>query len=221
MDDMTQYSIILADDHVLMREGIRNLIEETDYLKVIAETGDGTDLLKLLKKKTPDMVILDISMPGLRGIEAAREIHSRYPHIGILILSMHKKQEFLTMALEAGASGYVLKEDTSKELLHAIEQVRRGRTYLSAKLVSLYSTDIISICRGDHKTPSDPLTHREREILKLIADGNTDRQISEMLFISFRTVQRHRFNIRDKLKLKTTADLVKYAISHGYISSEQ
>ncbi len=218
---MNPYKIILADDHALMREGIRNLIEDVDYLKVIDETGDGTDLLKLLKKKTPDMVILDISMPGIRGIEAAREIHSRYPQVGILILSMHKKQEFLTMALEAGASGYVLKEDTSEELLHAIDQVRNGRTYLSAKLVALYSTDIISICRGNHKTTSDPLTHREREILKLIAEGHTDRQISEMLYISFRTVQRHRFNIRQKLNLKSTADLVKYAISHGYTSGEQ
>lgn len=217
---MGQYKIILADDHVLMREGIRNLIDNVDDLKVIAETGDGTELLNLLKKKLPDMVILDISMPGLRGIEAAREIHSSYPDVSILILSMHKRQEFLSMALEAGASGYVLKEDTSEELLHAIDQVRHGRTYLSAKLAALYSNDIISICRGNHKQPADPLTHREREILKLIAEGHTDREVSEMLFISFRTVQRHRYNIREKLNLKNTAELVKFAIARGYIGSE-
>ena len=217
---MGQYNIILADDHVLMREGIRNLIDNEKDLKVIAETGDGTELLNLLKKQSPDMVILDISMPGLRGIEAAREIHSSYPNVRILILSMHKRQEFLSMALEAGANGYVLKEDTSEELLHAIDQVRNGRTYLSAKLAALYSTDIISICRGNVKSQADPLTHREREILKLIAEGHTDRQISAMLFISFRTVQRHRFNIREKLNLKSTADLVKFAIARGYISSE-
>lgn len=217
---MSMYKIILADDHALMREGIRNLIDQADDLKVIAETGDGTELLNLLKRTTPDMVILDISMPGLRGIEAAREIHCLYPKVDILILSMHKRQEFLSMALEAGASGYVLKEDTGEELLHAIDQVRHGRTYLSAKLASLYSNDIISICRGNHKQHADPLTHREREILKLIAEGHTDRQVSEMLFISFRTVQRHRFNIREKLNLKSTADLVKYAIARGYVSSE-
>ena len=217
---MSMYKIILADDHALMREGIRNLIDQADDLKVIAETGDGTELLNLLKRTTPDMVILDISMPGLRGIEAAREIHCLYPKVDILILSMHKRQEFLSMALEAGASGYVLKEDTGEELLHAIDQVRHGRTYLSAKLASLYSNDIISICRGNHKQHADPLTHREREIIKLIAEGHTDRQVSEMLFISFRTVQRHRFNIREKLNLKSTADLVKYAIARGYVSSE-
>ena len=217
---MSMYKIILADDHALMREGIRNLIDQADDLKVIAETGDGTELLNLLKRMTPDMVILDISMPGVRGIEAAREIHCLYPKVNILILSMHKRQEFLSMALEAGASGYVLKEDTGEELLHAIDQVRHGRTYLSAKLASLYSNDIISICRGNHKQHADPLTHREREIIKLIAEGHTDRQVSEMLFISFRTVQRHRFNIREKLNLKSTADLVKYAIARGYVSSE-
>jgi len=217
---MSMYKIILADDHALMREGIRNLIDQADGLQVIAETGDGTELLNLLKRMTPDMVILDISMPGMRGIEAAREIHCLYPKVNILILSMHKRQEFLSMALAAGASGYVLKEDTGEELLHAIDQVRHGRTYLSAKLASLYSNDIISICRGNHKQHADPLTHREREIIKLIAEGHTDRQVSEMLFISFRTVQRHRFNIREKLNLKSTADLVKYAIARGYVSSE-
>lgn len=217
---MNSYQIILADDHVLMREGIRNLIDNVDDLTVIAETGDGTELMNLLKKNSPDMVILDISMPGLRGIEAAGEIRSLYPKVSVLILSMHKRQEFLSMALAAGASGYVLKEDSSEELLHAISQVRHGRTYLSAKLAALYSNDIIGICRGNHKHPSDPLTHREREILKLIAEGHTDRQISDMLFISFRTVQRHRFNIREKLNLKSTADLVKYAIARGYISGE-
>jgi len=217
---MNSYQIILADDHVLMREGIRNLIDNVDDLTVIAETGDGTELMNLLKKNSPDMVILDISMPGLRGIEAAGEIRSLYPKVSVLILSMHKRQEFLSMALAAGASGYVLKEDSSEELLNAISQVRHGRTYLSAKLAALYSNDIIGICRGNHKHPSDPLTHREREILKLIAEGHTDRQISDMLFISFRTVQRHRFNIREKLNLKSTADLVKYAIARGYISGE-
>jgi DNA-binding NarL/FixJ family response regulator len=217
---MNSYQIILADDHVLMREGIRNLIDNVDDLTVIAETGDGTELMNLLKKNSPDMVILDISMPGLRGIEAAGEIRSLYPKVSVLILSMHKRQEFLSMALAAGASGYVLKEDSSEELLNAISQVRHGRTYLSAKLAAIYSNDIIGICRGNHKHPSDPLTHREREILKLIAEGHTDRQISDMLFISFRTVQRHRFNIREKLNLKSTADLVKYAIARGYVSGE-
>lgn len=215
---MNEYTIVLADDHVLLREGIRNMIETVKGLKVIGEVGDGNALLRLLKTITPDMVVLDISMPGLRGIEAAREIDIQYPSIAILILSMHKNQEFLAMALEAGADGYLLKEDTSEELLRSIEQIRNGRTFLSTKMAEQFPTDIISICRGHYRKKNQPdiLTHRERQVLKLIAEGHTDKQISELLFISFRTVQRHRFNIREKLNLKHTADLVRYAMSHGY-----
>ncbi len=213
---MKDYSIILADDHALMRQGIRNIIEAVPGLKVIGEAGDGHELLKIIKTTPPDMVILDISMPGLRGIEAAREIRNRYPDVCILMLSMHKSQEFLAMALEAGANGYLLKEDTGDELLHAITRLRAGQTFLSRTLTKILSTDIIAICRGNLAARADPLTARERQILKLIAEGNTDRQIGELLFISLRTVQRHRFNIRNKLNLKHTADLVKYAIARGY-----
>jgi len=223
MTQTNDYTIFLADDHILMREGVRNLIQGVKGLKVIGETGDGAELMRLLKKKLPHMVILDISMPGLRGIEAAREIRSHYPEVNILILSMHKNQEFLAMALEAGVDGYILKEDTSEELLRAISLIRNGRTYLSAKMAELFSADLIGICRGNskNKNHSDILTHRERQVLKLIAEGHTDKQISELLFISFRTVQRHRFNIREKLQLKHTADLVRYAMAHGYINHEE
>ena len=213
---MRDYTIILADDHALMRQGIRSIIEAVPGHRVIGETGDGHQLLGMLKKTVPDMVILDISMPGLRGIEAAREIKMRWPDIRILMLSMHKSEEFLSMALEAGADGYLLKEDTGDELLHAIEQLRAGRTFLSGTLAKNLSTDIIAICRGSRTKRSDPLTERERQVLKLIAEGHTDRRIGELLFISLRTVQRHRYNIRSKLNFKHTADLVKYAIARGY-----
>ena len=123
---MKTYTIIIADDHAMMRDGIRRMIEAEDGLRVIGEVGDGLSLLKLLKKKPPDMVILDISMPGLRGIEAAREIHQLYPEIRLLMLSMHRHEEFLSMSLEAGASGYLLKEDSSEELLRAIHGIRKG-----------------------------------------------------------------------------------------------
>ena len=213
---MSEYTIILADDHAMMREGIRNIIEAVPGLKVIGEAGDGYQLLKMLKKTVPDMVILDISMPGMRGIEAAREISARNPDVRILMLSMHKNQEFLAMALEAGARGYLLKEDTGDELLHAIARIRAGRTFLSTTLAKHLSKDIIAICRGNHESRVDPLTARERQVLKLIAEGHTDRRIGELLFISQRTVQRHRYNIRNKLNFKHTADLVKYAIARGY-----
>jgi DNA-binding NarL/FixJ family response regulator len=216
---MTEYTIVLADDHTLMREGIRTMIQAVDGFKVIGEAGDGHQLLNLLKKSQPNLVILDISMPGLRGIEAAREIHTTYPQVGILMLSMHKSEELLAQALEAGASGYLVKDETSHELMEAIRQIRNGRTFLSPTLAKHLSTDIISICRGDQCKAADPLTHRERQVLQLIAEGHTDRQIGEMLYISPRTVQRHRYNLRAKLDIKTTADLVKYAIAKGYTSS--
>ena len=216
---MKNYTIILADDHALMREGIRSLINKVEGLAVSGETGDGLELLKLLKQNSPDMVILDISMPGLRGIEAAREINALYPDIDILILSMHKSEEFLSMALAAGAKGYLLKEDSGDELLQAIEQIKKGKTYLSRALASAFPNAIIAICRGNHKTAPDPLTPRERQVLQLIAEGNTDRQIADRLCISIRTVHRHHANIRAKLDLKGTADLVRYAIGQGYTAS--
>ena len=217
---MSDYTIILADDHTLMRQGIRSLIESVKGFKVVGETGDGLSLLKLLNKTPPDMVILDISMPGMRGIEAAREILSRHPHVHVLMLSMHKREEFLSMALSAGARGYLLKEDSGDELIEAINEIRHGRTYLSKKLAESFSSAIISICRGDQSPSPDPLTPRERQVLKLIAEGHIDRQISEKLCISVRTVHRHHANIRSKLNLKHTAELVRYAISRGYVNGQ-
>ena len=217
---MNEYSIILADDHAMMREGIRQLIDAVDGITVIGETGDGLNLLKLIKRKPPDMVILDVSMPGLRGIEATREILSLYPDINVLILSMHKREEFLSLALAAGAKGYLLKEDSGNELLQAIDQIRKGQTYLSKKLANEFPSAIISICRGDHQPKAESLTHRERQVLQLIAEGNTDRQISDRLCISVRTAHRHHANIRAKLNLKRTADLVRYAIAQGYIINQ-
>jgi DNA-binding NarL/FixJ family response regulator len=218
---MKDYRIILADDHTMMREGIKNLIDAVEGITVIGEVGDGLQLIKMLKKSVPDMVILDISMPGLRGIEAAREIHSLYPDVHMLMLSMHKSEEFLSMSLEAGAKGYLLKEDSGDELLQAIDQIRKGKTYLSIKLASEFPSAIISICQGDFKAAPDPLTPRERQVLQMIAEGNTDRQISDQLCISVRTVHRHHANIRSKLNLKRTADLVRYAIAQGYITSQR
>jgi DNA-binding NarL/FixJ family response regulator len=216
---MDKYRIVLADDHVLMRDGIKQLIGTVAGLEVIGEAGDGVVLLNLLKKLKPHLVVLDIAMPGMRGIEAAREIRSLYPEIDILFLSMHKSREFLSLALAAGAKGYLLKEDSATELISAIREIRSGRTYLSARLIEQFPTEILGICRGNFKVTADPLTQREREVLTLIAEGNTDRQISNLLYISHKTVQRHRYNIRQKLNIKRTADLVKYAIVHGYISA--
>jgi len=214
---MKTYRVVLADDHVLMRDGIRQLLSEIPWIEVVGEVGDGIALVQLLKKIQPDMVILDIAMPGMRGIEAAGEIRSLYPDIDILFLSMHKNREFLAQALATEARGYLLKEDSGKELVTAIEAIRDGRLYLSAKLVQEFPTEILSICRTDRKELPHNLTRRERQVLTLIAEGKTDRQIGRLLFISLKTAQRHRYNIRHKLNLKSTAELVKYAIDNGYL----
>lgn len=215
---MTAYRIILADDHVMLREGIKKIINETKGLKVVAEASDGLELIKMVQQHIADMVILDISMPRLRGIEAAQEIKKSYPEVKTLFLSMYKTKEYLHLALSAGAKGYVLKEDTGSELIHAIDAIRKGKTYLSPLILKDLSDDLIGICRGSSQLDRDPLTPRERQIVKLIAEGKTSKEIAGLLFISIHTVNNHRKNIKSKLKIRKNADLVKYAIEQGYIS---
>ena len=215
---MGTYRIILADDHAMFRQGLKRILEERTDLKVIGEVDCGLKLLELLKKSAPDLVILDISMPNLRGIEATHEIKTICPEARILILTMHKEKEYLYQAISAGAEGYLLKEDADTELFSAIGTIRQGRTYISPTLSEKSKEDWIEITRGKKKLPTDdPLTVREREVLKLIAEGKSSKEIADLLFISVRTVDRHRANIMDKLKVKKTADLVKYAIQKNYI----
>ena len=199
---MDQYLILLADDHVLVRQGLVGLIKGEAGLEVIGEAGDGLELLALLKSLTPELVILDISMPNLRGIDAIVAIRLKYPGVKILVLTMHK--EFLHQAMSAGADGYLLKEDADRDLFYAIENIRRGRVYLSPRLAA-------------HLPAGELLSTREIEVLKLIAVGKTNRESADSLFISVRTVESHRAAILAKLNLKNTADLVKYAINQGYI----
>jgi len=201
-----------------LRKGVRKIIEESGDMTVVGEAGDGLELLNLLKKETPDLVILDISMPNLRGIEATTEIKQSYPEVDVLILSMHKRKEYLYHSLDAGAKGYLLKDDTDVELLSAIKKIRGGGVYLSSILSDELTSDFIKIASGTAKLTQDNLTMRERQVLKLVAEGKTSEEIANLLFISSRTVQNHRANIMKKLNLSSTADLVKYAIRLGYTS---
>jgi len=211
------YRIVLAEDHILVREGIKKIIEDVADLKVVGEVGDGLELLEFLKKLPVNMVILDISMPNLPGIEATKEIRKSYPEVKVLILTMHKKREYLNDALAAGVDGYLLKEDAAKELLSAIQRIRQGEIYvsplLSAELATLYAQT-----RGRLPAASseETLTPREIEIIKLIAEGKSSKEIAVLLFLSFRTIQNHRTKIMRKLNLKKNTDLVKYAIQMGY-----
>lgn len=166
------------------------------------------------------MIVLDISMPKLRGIEAIHEIKSICPDASILILTMHKDKEYLYLAFSAGAKGYLLKEDADRDLFSAIERIRLGRTYVSSYFSQDIFDDLVQIGKGDARkvTPEkDRLTTREREVVKLIAEGRSSREIADLLSISVRTVDNHRANIMEKLNLKKATDLVKYAIQKGYI----
>jgi DNA-binding NarL/FixJ family response regulator len=198
---------------------LKRILEEITDLEVIGEAGDGLELLKLLEKIKPQMILLDISMPNLRGIEAIREIQTLHPEAKILILTMHKDKEYLYQAISAGANGYLLKEDADTELSTAIETIRRGKVYVSPLLSGDLADDWAQTYRGKGKLPYEPdnLTTREREVLKMIAEGKSSKEIADLLFISARTVDRHRANLMEKLNLKKTADLVKYAIQKGYV----
>jgi DNA-binding NarL/FixJ family response regulator len=208
---MDAYTIILADDHPMFREGIRKIIERIEGALITGEVNDGLELLELLKKSSPNLVILDISMPNLRGLEAIREIKKTYPQVKVLVLTMHKKKEFLRQALRDGADGFLLKEDAGSELIRAVQTVRNGGKYLSP----LLSTVLTSLAVEEEK--AEVLTMREREVLKLLAEGKRTKEIAAALYISPHTVRRHRSNIIEKLNIQNLADLVKYAISQSYI----
>jgi DNA-binding NarL/FixJ family response regulator len=216
---MSPYSIVLADDHVLVRQGLRRILEGMPELEVVGEANDGLELLALLGSLAPDIVILDIFMPNLRGIEAIYEIKKIRPDVKILILTMHKDKEYLYLALSAGAKGYLLKEDADKELFSAIEKVRQGKTYISPHFSEEIVDDLVQVGRGGAKTvfEVDPLTPREREVLKLIAEGKSSKEIAQLLFISVPTANNHRANIMGKLGVNKATDLVKYAIRKGYV----
>ena len=210
---MTPYTIILADDHSLFRQGVKKILEEMPGVQVVGEANDGLELLELLKKRDPALVILDISMPNLRGLEAAREIKGLYPQIKVLLLTMHKKKDFLQQGLEAGVDGFLVKEDADTDLLQAIQAIRRGGKFYSP-LLSTRMADL-----AYQKGKADPLTKREKEVAKLLAEGKSGKEIANLLYISIYTVRRHRDNIMRKLDLKGLADLVRYAMEKGYTSS--
>ena len=216
---MGSYNIVLADDHVLLRDGIKRIIEESQDLRIVAEASDGFELLRVLKQYDVDMVLLDISMPGLRGIEAAREIKISHPDIKVLILTMHKKKEYVRHAFSAGADGYLLKEATGDELFDAIGAIRNGENYVSNAFSKELTSELIQLYRSGGKLKAEVLTHREKEVLKLIAEGKSSKEIAELLFISIYTVNNHRAKIIKKLGLKKTADLVRYAIREGYVQN--
>jgi len=219
---MSPYRIVLADDHVMFRKGIKSILEKNKDFVVVGEAGDGLELLELLKNVTADMVILDISMPHLRGIEATEEIKMISEDVKVLILSMHKDKEYVRSAISAGAEGYLVKEDADTELFSAIEKIQQEGRYLSPLLLDELTDKLFEMNKKGRLLQEDePLTTREREVLKLIAEGLSNKDIADRLFVSVRTIEHHRAHIMRKLNIKSTANLVKYAIRKGYTSSTQ
>jgi DNA-binding NarL/FixJ family response regulator len=212
---MEPYRIVLADEHVLFRHGIKRIIDEMSGAQVVGEANDGQEAIDMVRNLQPDLAILDITMPNLRGIEACREIRRLFPDVKILMLTMHKDREYLYQALSAGAQGYLLKEDSDEELFAAIGVIRTGAIYVTKALAGAVSTGISALFpEGDRKI-SRALTAREGEILKFISEGKSNSEVAEVLRISIRTVETHRANIMNKLDLRNTAELVKYALQNG------
>ncbi|HLD47139.1 MAG TPA: response regulator transcription factor [Desulfobaccales bacterium] len=208
---MPPYHIALAEDHIMIRETIKKCIEEVPGLQVVVELSDGTEVLEFLKHSVPDMLILDLHMPQLNGIEATKIIKSLYPEIKILILTMHKSKVHFGQAFKAGADGYILKENALADLIFAINTIRAGNRYIS----SLVLDQVMDFFSG--KPDDDLLTKREKEILILLAEGNSSKQIAQILAISFTTVNNYRMRIKRKLGTSKTADLTRYAMQKGYV----
>lgn len=209
--------VLLADDHVVLRDGLKNLLASDPEIEVIGEASDGQEAVVKTGQLQPDVVVMDIAMPGMNGMEATKKIHQQYPLVKVLILTQYDSQEYLFSVLQDGASGYVLKRSASTELFWAIKTVHEGLVYLSPLMAQALVKEYLGNEQPEQKT-KDILTAREQEVLKLIAEGETNQKIAEKLFISLKTVQTHRAHILEKLKFHDRTQLVKYAIAKGIIS---
>ena len=214
------FCILLADDHVLIRHGIKNIIKKNDTFRVVGEVSSGEELLVFLEDSEVDMIILDISMPGMGGMEAVKLIKSKYPWIKVLMLTMHKNKQYFYNAMAAGADGYLMKDDSDEELLVAVEKVISGKSYISPNMVEDFADDVINMYRTEKKSPFQELTKREREILQLVVKGYTSKKMAEYLNLSQRTIDHHRSNLLRKFNRKNSIDLVNYAVRHGFASAE-
>ena len=210
--------VLLADDHTILRAGLRMMLNAQPDIEVVGEASDGRQALGEALRLQPDVVLMDITMPEMNGIEATRQIKRALESTRVLILTMHENEEYLFQVLRAGASGYILKEAADTELISAIRVVYSGRFYMSPSAQTMMVGDyLLRVRSGEERDSYSALTEREREILKLVAEGLTNNQIAERLYISPKTVDTHRTHIMDKLNLHSRAELVKYAMRRGLL----
>lgn len=216
---MARMRILLADDHTLMRHGLRKIIEEQPDWEVVAETGDGREAVRLALELKPDVAILDIAMPLLNGIEATRQIARRAPPVRILILSMYSDESYIVQALRAGAHGYLLKDSADVDLIRAVTAVRQGKSFFSPVVAKVMLDDYVRRLADKGITDRfDSLSEREREIFQLIAEGRSNKDIADLINLSVSTVETHRAHIMEKLDVHNTAEIVLYAVRKGVIS---
>jgi DNA-binding NarL/FixJ family response regulator len=210
--------IILADDHRIFRKGLKSLLSEKENIEVLAEADNGDEALEAARKYKPEIVIMDIAMPKMDGIEATRQIRERFPDTEVVVLSMHAKKAYIDQVLKAGAKGYVLKDSDEENLLSAIETVHNGGYYLDSPIADQVLSDYFSDkSKRELKKQSDPLSEREREVLRLLAEGHSNQEVADTLYISRKTVENHRANIVRKTGIQGQVGLTKYAARIGLI----
>ena len=207
--------VVLVDDHAIMREGIRSLLSNYSDIEIIGEAADGKDAYEKVVETYPDVVIMDIGMAGMDGLEATRRIRKKVPGVKILILTQHENREYLMSSIKAGVSGYIPKKAMASDLIKAVRSIHEGDSFLYPSATAVLIQDYLDQIDEE---PFDLLTSREREVLKLIADGYTSRQIADQLFLSLKTVLGHRTRIMDKLDIHNKAELIKYAIKKGLVA---
>lgn len=211
--------VLLADDHAIVREGVRRIVESEDDLEVVGEASNGREAVALTEELEPNIVLMDLTMPELGGLEATAILHDRFPDVRVLVLTMHESHDYFFQVLKAGASGYVLKGASGAELIAALRAVNRGDVYIQPPVAKRLVADYLRhMDSAEDKAHYDGLTERERQILRLIAEGSTSQQIADSLVLSVNTINTHRRHIMEKLNLHNRADLIRYAVRKGLVT---
>jgi len=213
---VNKIKVLVVDDHAIMRDGIRALLGLHDDIEIVGEASEGKEAIEKVRELAPDVVVMDIAMPGMDGLEATRRIRKKSPKVKVLVLTQHDNREYILSAIKAGTTGYVPKRALGSDLVSAIRTVYKGDSFLYPSAAAALIEDYLQ--QAKREEPYDRLTAREREILKLIAEGHTSREIAEMLFVSLKTVLGHRTKIMEKLDLHNRSELIRYAMRKGLVS---
>ncbi len=218
---MGKIKVLVADDHTILRQGIKALLDNQEGIEVIGEAKDGREALAIIEETLPDVVLMDIAMPGLNGLEATRRIKKKFPRMKVLVLTMYTNEEYIFQILNAGANGYLVKETAFQDLISAIKAVYKNEAFMSPSISKKVINSYIKKAQDEEEQTCEILTTREREILQLIAEGNSSKKIAELLFISPKTVETHRTHIMDKLNIHNRTGLIKYAIRKGMVDVDK